>query len=85
MVSTQTMLQTHGYDMAQETERKKQEEVDGTDDALSNSQDVPKEPGAAEEQKSPGRPEMDDLERSSDKGKSMTGKQPKPSNPEGSL
>ena len=32
-----------------------------------------------------GRPEMDDTERSSDPAKSMSGKQPKPSNPEGSL
>ena len=32
-----------------------------------------------------GRPKMDDTERNSDPAKSMSGKQPKPSNPKGSL
>ena len=32
-----------------------------------------------------GRPTMDDTERSSDPAKAATGKQPKPSNPEGSM
>lgn len=79
VVSTETMLQTHGYDMEQEISRREQEGQNGV--AAPGDQE-----GAPDgEQKGPGRPEMDDTERRSDKGKSLTGKQPKPSNPEGSL
>lgn len=78
VVSTKTMLQTHGYDMDQEVERMKH--------------DPPREKAAADTQSfegagsgKVGRPEMDASERTSDPLKAATGKQPKPSNPEGSL
>lgn len=75
VVSTKTMLQTHGYDVDQETERMKK--------------DPPREKAEMKESASGngkvGRPQMDDTERSSDPLKSQTGAQPKPSNPEGSL
>ena len=79
VVSTKTMLQTHGYDMEQEEERKKsdpprQNDVKGHMPEASDS-------GQAKR----GRPTMDDTERSSDPAKSKSGAQPKPSNPEGSL
>lgn len=83
VVSTQTMLQTHGYDMTQEVERKKQEDKAGVNDTLTNDRDETK--GQEDQDKKPGRPEMKDDERGSDKEKAMTGRQPKPSNPEGSL
>lgn len=80
VVSTRTLLQTHGYDMDQEMERKKGEgpvtppvENPAAQDASNRGEDKR------------GRPEMDDTERNSDPLKSQTGKQPKPSNPEGSL
>lgn len=80
VVSTRTLLQTHGYDMDQEMERKKAEgpvtppvENPAAQDASNRGEDKQ------------GRPEMDDTERNSDPLKSQTGKQPKPSNPEGSL
>ena len=73
VVSTRTMLQMHGYDMDQELERKKHE------------QPVESPVGKSDTQKDTDEPEMDDTERSSDPVKSMSGKQPKPSNPEGSL
>lgn len=80
VVSTRTLLQTHGYDMDQEMERKKGEgpvtppvENPAAQDASNRGEDKQ------------GRPEMDDTERNSDTLKSQTGKQPKPSNPEGSL
>ena len=85
VVSTQTMLQTHGYDMSQEVERRIQEEATGIDEALAKAKESTDEPDATKEKKGPGRPEMDDSERNSDKDKAQTGKQPKPSNPEGSL
>ena len=79
VVSTKTMLQTHGYDMEQEAERMKsdpprQSMTKGDGNDTSNS-------GQAKR----GRPTMDDTERTSDPAKAATGKQPKPSNPEGSL
>lgn len=84
VLSTKTMLQTHGYDLEQELERKKHEERAGITDTLSR-EDESKEKESDTDKKGPGRPEMDDTERNSDKGNAMTGKQPKPSAPEGSL
>jgi len=80
VVSTRTMLQMHGYDMDQELERKKHEQSVAI--PVENSSGQKK---TDEGKRKQGRPEMDDTERSSDPAKSMTGKQPKPSNPEGSL
>ena len=80
VVSTRTMLQTHGYDMDQEMERKKAEEPVTPPVENPAAQDASN--GSDGKQ---GRPEMDDTERNSDPLKSQTGKQPKPSNPEGSL
>ena len=74
VVSTRTMLQSHGYDMDQEQERKKTEPQRETKGSQPTQTD-----GKV------GRPRMDDSERSSDPMKSATGAQPKPSNPEGSL
>lgn len=79
VVSTRTMLQTHGYDMDQELERKKAEAP------VVPPTTQPSEPAQTQEEDGRGRPEMDDTERNSDPLKSQTGKQPKPSNPEGSL
>lgn len=80
VVSTRTMLQMHGFDMDQELERKSHEQ--SVDIPVENSGEQKKTDEGKGKQ---GRPEMDDTERSSDPAKSMTGKQPKPSNPEGSL
>lgn len=80
VVSTRTMLQMHGYDMDQELERKKHEQPVESPVGKSDTQKSTDEPTGKQ-----GRPEMDDTERSSDPVKSMSGKQPKPSNPEGSL
>lgn len=80
VVSTRTMLQMHGYDMDQELERKKHEQPVESPVGKSDTQKDTDEPTGKQ-----GRPEMDDTERSSDPAKSMSGKQPKPSNPEGSL
>lgn len=80
VVSTRTMLQMHGYDMDQELERKKHEQPVESPVGKSDTQKDTDEPTGKQ-----GRPKMDDTERSSDPAKSMSGKQPKPSNPEGSL
>ena len=80
VVSTRTLLQTHGYDMDQEMERKKAEGPVTSPVENPAAQDASN--GGGDKR---GRPEMDDTERNSDLLKSQTGKQPKPSNPEGSL
>ena len=80
VVSTRTMLQMHGYDMDQELERKKHEQPVESPVGKTDTQKNADAPTGKQ-----GRPEMDDTERSSDPAKSMSGKQPKPSNPDGSL
>lgn len=87
VVSTQTLLDTHGYDMEQEYGRKKDEDAKGVTDVLSRSPEKPNEPAEPETdgEDGRGRPEMTDEERHSDPGNAERGKQPKPSNPEGSL
>lgn len=63
--------------MGQEKERLGKEDVPMPRDDVPDAQEKPKG--------KPGRPPMDDTERNSDPSKAVTGKQPKPSNPEGSL
>lgn len=81
MVSNETLLQTYGYDMGQEVERRKTENQNGTADVL-----VPPIANTSnhDETEKSGRPTQDDTERHSDPAKSVTGRQPKGSNPEGS-
>lgn len=82
MLSDETLLQVHGYDMGQEIERRKVEAKKGVDEVLA-PRDTTSTSTEDEETKS-GRPTLDDSERNSDPAKSVTGRQPKGSNPEGS-
>lgn len=80
-VSTKTMLETNGYSLDQELEQRKKEQQDGVDELLApreNKTSTSKNEGA-------GRPELDDSERTSDPDSAARSKQPKPSNPEGSM
>lgn len=85
-ISTGTMLKSQGYSIEVERENREKEKKDGTDEAL-----LPREVGNttyidnSTTTNKVGRPEMDDSERTSDPENSATGKQPKPSNPEGSM
>ena len=79
VVSTKTMLQTHGYDMEQEEERKKSDPP--RQNEIKDHMPEASDSGQAKR----GRPTMNDTERSSDPAKSKSGAQPTPSNPEGSL
>lgn len=85
-LSTETLLQVHGFDFKQEAARKTKELEEGTYELLNkecfeqnHSDDCNESEGKV------GRPEMTDDERTSDPSKAMTGKQPKPSSPEGSM
>lgn len=89
-MSTKTMLQLHGFDYEQEVYRKTQEVEDGSyilmnKEAMNNAINNDSDSGNPGEEAKVGRPTLSDDERTSDVGKAMTGKQPKPSNPEGSL
>ena len=82
MLSNETLLQTYGYDMGQEVERRKAEEYKGIPDVLTPP--LEKNTKTGDDDANVGRPTLDDSERHSDPSKSVTGRQPKGSNPEGS-
>lgn len=87
-VSTQTMLTVHGYDLEQEFERRENEQSEGIYNVMTPPGSVPAgstSPPTTTGNDGPGRPAMDDTERSSDPIKGITGRQPKPSNPDGSI
>lgn len=84
-MSTETLLQTHGFDFKQEATRKESEMNDGTFALLSKDAGIQNtEPKNTEDPKQRGRPTLSDEERMSDPAKSVTGRAPKPSRPEGS-
>lgn len=82
VVSTKTMLETEGYSVDIEKAQREKEATDGTDEAF-----MPRDqkPVANEGNDGAGRPEMTDEERNSDPDAAERGKQPKPSNPDGSM
>lgn len=86
VISTGTLLQSYGFDIGQEIARRKTEKANGTDEVLAaRTADSKANEGATTTDggHEVGRPEMDDTE--TDKSKSLTGKIPKPSSPEGSM
>lgn len=86
MLSNETLLQTYGYDMGQEIERRKAEESKGVPDTLTppKTSYTTNNGSNSDDTVTVGRPTLDDSERNSDPAKSVTGRQPKGSNPEGS-
>ena len=81
VVSTDHMLKTHGYSIDVEKENRQKEKSDGTDEILISRESTVVE----QSNENVGRPEIDDSDRKSDPASSERGKQPKPSNPEGSM
>ncbi len=85
LVSTQTLMETHGYSIENEVERRQAEANNGTDEVL-----IPREVtnGVIAAQNAPstdtvtetkvGRPELEDDERNSDPDAAVRGKAPKP-------
>ena len=87
VLSHQTMLDAYGMDLKQEVERRKTEMEAGYDDVfVPPAQRVEQTQEAEQQADEPvqGRPKLDETERNSDEANSITGRQPKPSNPEGS-
>lgn len=84
VLSSTTLLQNYGIDVEQELTRLQEEEkIPSFKRARENLQKVDKKETESENKQ--GRPSMDETDRTSDENNSMRGKQPKPSNPEGSL
>jgi hypothetical protein len=83
VISTKTMLEAQGFSVEIEKEQLEAEDSDGTNEIM-----IPRESKTApatEGDGKVGRPTMDDDERTSDPDAAMRGKQPKPSNDEGSM
>ena len=78
VISSKTYLETFGYSIDKEVEQRKEESKEIDTILVQRDMKVSSEDGA-------GRPESDDSERTSDPEKSETGKQPKPSSPDGSM
>lgn len=79
-ISTRTFLETYGYSVDKEVERRK-EEAEEIDVVLAPRD----ENNTQEESEDVGRPEVDDSDRKSDPDSADRSKQPKPSNPDGSM
>ena len=91
VVSTRTMMDTNGYSIEIESMKREEEASQGYDEMLAPREMVAAGSGGATsesssgtEKKKRGRPKKDDSDRKSDPSKSETGRQPKPSNKEGS-
>jgi hypothetical protein len=82
VLSTKTLLENSGYSLDLEVEQRQKEQKDGVEEIMVERKGVVVPADGAGKV---GRPEMDMDERTSDPGASERGKQPKPSNPEGSL
>ena len=83
LVSTKTLMQMNGYSVDRERTQRQVERSDGTDETLTPravpGQIVEDEPNKG------GRPAMEDEDRHSDPDNANRSKQPKPSNPDGSM
>lgn len=82
VVSTKTMLEANGYSLDQERTQREKERDNGTDEIMTARESVAADSNASN---NVGRPQLDDSERTSDPESSETGRQPKPSSPEGSI
>ena len=79
-VSTETYLDTFGYSVDKEVERRKEEATEVDSVLVSRQNNV----AQAEESSDGGRPEKDETERNSDPDDADRSKNPKPSSPDGS-
>lgn len=87
VLSSRSLMEAFGYDINEEVDRRKSESENGIDETLlkRNGKTGSEPKGSGGEKSEAGRPAMDDSERTSDPGSAQTGKQPKPSSPDGSL
>jgi hypothetical protein len=84
VVSTKTMMSTTGYSYELERNQREKEASDGTNEVFAPRDAAGSAADNASNETKHGRPTKDDSERKSDPEASARGRQPKPSNPEGS-
>lgn len=87
VLSQQTLMESYGMDIKQEAERRTNEVDAGYDEIFVAPNQRVREDAAPADNTEPaviGRPTLDETERNSDTSHSETGRNPKPSNPEGS-
>lgn len=84
VVSTKTMMSTTGYSYELERNQREKEASDGTNEVFAPRDAAGSAADNASNETKQGRPTKDDSERKSDPEASARGRQPKPSNPEGS-
>lgn len=84
VVSTQTMMETQGYSMNEEVKKRELEKSKGIDEILAPRAEAGTQQ-STDNGDGPGRPTLDDSERTSDPDAAERGKQPKPSNEDGSM
>ena len=84
-ISTKHMMDIQGYSLEVEREMREQEASDGTDEVMAPRNMNASANNTSEQKDKVGRPKLEDDERTSDPEKSETGKQPKPSSPDGSM
>lgn len=82
VVSTETLLDTHGYDLQQEFERREQENKDGVSETMFKPGENPADAPEAPTDNKVGRPEVGPENLKYPEGNSMTGKLPNNSNPD---
>lgn len=84
VVSTKTMLESQGFSLEMEKSQLKKEDTDGTNEVMM-PREIKNAPAGEQGDGKAGRPALDNDERTSDPDAAMRGKQPKPSNEEGSM
>lgn len=80
LVSTKTLMQMNGYSIDREKAQREKEREDGTEELM-----LPRPIAGQTPAGETGRPQMEDEDRNSDPDAANRGKQPKPSNPDGSM
>lgn len=84
VVSTRTMMETNGYSIEVESKLRAQEAKDGMDETLAPRGTLNTNNSSDSSEGRTGRPTEDNTDRKSDPEASARGRQPKPSNPDGS-
>lgn len=83
VLSTKTLLENNGYSLDLELEQREKEKQDGVDEVMVSRKNATAT--SEDDSNGAGRPTLDNDERTSDPDAAIRGKEPKPSNPDGSM
>ena len=85
VVSTRKMMETNGYSIEMERKAREAEKSEGYDEVLAPREMNAQTSESSDSSNKVGRPVKDDSERTSDPEAAIRSKEPKPSNPDGSM